>query len=89
LGPVRSAPEPITSRWQQTQRAFPGWLRVEYAIEKPSTKLLTVAELNSDAWVGEVKCFQGRNHRRPAPAFTLCGPKPAALNLPMPSPPKL
>jgi hypothetical protein len=26
------------------------WLRVEYAIEKPSNKLLAVAELDSDAW---------------------------------------
>jgi hypothetical protein len=26
------------------------WLRVEYAIEKPSNKLLAVAELDSDTW---------------------------------------
>jgi len=33
---------------------LPDWLRVEYAIEKPSNKLLAVAELDSDTWVGEV-----------------------------------
>jgi hypothetical protein len=27
------------------------WLRVEYAIEKPSNKLLAIAELDSDTWV--------------------------------------
>jgi hypothetical protein len=27
------------------------WLRVEYAIEKPSNKLLAVAELDSDTWI--------------------------------------
>jgi hypothetical protein len=27
------------------------WLRVEYANEKPSNKLLAVAELDSDTWV--------------------------------------
>ncbi len=30
----------ITSRQQQTQRTLLDWLRVEYAIEKPSNKLL-------------------------------------------------
>jgi hypothetical protein len=29
------------------------WLRVEYAIEKPSNKLFAMAELYSDTWVGE------------------------------------
>jgi hypothetical protein len=28
---------------------------VEYGIEKPSNKLLAVVELDSDAWVAEVK----------------------------------
>ena len=36
------------------------WLRVEYAIEKPSNKLLAVAELDSDTWVGEVKRIRGK-----------------------------
>jgi hypothetical protein len=34
-------------------------LRVEYAVEKPSTKLLAVADLDSDTWVGEVKGIPG------------------------------
>jgi hypothetical protein len=38
----------ITTRHQQTQRTLLDWLRVEYAIEKPSNKLLPVAELDSD-----------------------------------------
>ena len=41
----------ITSRQQQTQRTLLDWLRVEYAIEKPSNKLLAVTELDSDMWV--------------------------------------
>jgi hypothetical protein len=27
------------------------WLRVEYAIEKPSIKLLAATDLDSDTWV--------------------------------------
>ena len=38
----------VTSRQQQIQRTLLDWLRVEYAIEKPSTKLLAVPELESD-----------------------------------------
>jgi hypothetical protein len=34
-------------------------LRVEYAIEKPSNKLLATTELDSDTWVGEVKRIRG------------------------------
>jgi len=36
------------------------WLRVEYAIEKPSNKLLAAAELDSDTWVAEVKRIRGK-----------------------------
>ena len=36
------------------------WLRVEYAIEKPSNKLLSAADLVSDTWVGEVKRIRGK-----------------------------
>jgi hypothetical protein len=50
----------ITSRQQQTQRTLLDWLRVEYAIEKPSNKLLSVADLDSDTWVGEVKRIRGK-----------------------------
>lgn len=50
----------ITSHQQQTQHTLLDWLRVEYSIEKPSTKLLSVAELDSDAWVSEVKRIRGK-----------------------------
>jgi hypothetical protein len=45
---------------QQTRRTLLDWLRVEYAIEKPSNKLLALAELDSDTWVGEVKRIRGK-----------------------------
>jgi hypothetical protein len=44
-----------TSRQQQTQRTSLDWLRVEYAIEKPSNKLFAVAELDSDTWARSKK----------------------------------
>src|SRR5437762_9046400 len=31
-----------------------------YHMQKPSNKLLAVAELDSDTWVGEVKCIRGK-----------------------------
>jgi hypothetical protein len=33
---------------------------VEYAIEKPSNKLLAATDLDSDPWVGEVKRIRGK-----------------------------
>jgi hypothetical protein len=36
------------------------WLRVEYAIEKPSNKLLAATGLDSDTWIGEVKRIRGK-----------------------------
>ena len=33
---------------------------MEYAIEKPSNKLLAATELDSDTWVGEVKRIWGK-----------------------------
>ena len=50
----------ITSRQQQTQRTLLDWLRVEYAIEKPSNKLLAATDLDSDTWVSEVKRIRGK-----------------------------
>jgi hypothetical protein len=50
----------LTSRQQQTQRTLLDWLRVEYAIEKPSNKLLAVTDLDSDTWVAEVKRIRGK-----------------------------
>ncbi len=50
----------ITSRQQQTQRTLLDWLRVEYAIEKPSNKLLAITELDTETWVSEVKRIRGK-----------------------------
>src|ERR1019366_4376492 len=50
----------ITSSQHQTQRTLLDWLRMEYAIEKPSNKLLAAAELDSDTWVSEVKRILGK-----------------------------
>ena len=49
-----------TSRQQQAQRTLLGWQRVEYGIEKPSNKLLALAELDSNIWVSEVKRIRGK-----------------------------
>ena len=35
------------------------WLRVEYAVEKPSNKLQAITDLDSDAFVAEVKRIRG------------------------------
>jgi hypothetical protein len=50
----------ITAVQHQTQRALLDWLRMEYAIEKPSNKLLAATELDSDTWVAEVKRIRGK-----------------------------
>src|ERR1017187_1039561 len=50
----------ITSHQQQTQRTLLDWLRVEYAIEKPSNRLLAATDLDSDTWVSEVKRIRGK-----------------------------
>src|ERR1017187_758778 len=50
----------VTSRQQQTQHTLLDWLRVEYAIEKPSNKLLAATDLDSDTWVGEGKGIRGK-----------------------------
>jgi hypothetical protein len=47
---------------QQTRRTLLDWLRVEYGIEKPSNKLLTPTELDSNTWVIEVKRLCGKKH---------------------------
>jgi hypothetical protein len=51
----------LTSRQQQTQRTLLDWLRVEFVIEKPSNKLLALADLDSNTWVSEVKRIRGKN----------------------------
>ena len=49
------------SRQQQTQHTLLDWLRVEYGVEKPGNKLLALTDLDSNTWVGEVKCTRGQN----------------------------
>jgi hypothetical protein len=36
------------------------WLRVEYAIEKPSNRLLALTDLDPNTWVSEVKRIRGK-----------------------------
>ena len=50
----------ITFHQEQTQRTLFDWLRVEYAIEKPSNKLRALADLDSNTWVSEVKRIRGK-----------------------------
>jgi methylase of polypeptide subunit release factors len=51
----------ITASQQQTQHTVLDWLRVEYAIEKPSQKLAALTELDSDAFIAEVKKLRGKS----------------------------
>ena len=51
----------ITASQQQTQRTVLDWLRVEYAIEKPSQKLAALTDLDSDAFITEVKKLRGKS----------------------------
>lgn len=54
---------------QQTQRTVLDWLRVEYAIEKPSQKLAALTDLDSDAFIAEVKKLRGK--KQPLTAASL------------------
>ena len=45
------------------------WLRVEYAIEKPSQKLQALTDLDSDAFITEVKKLRGK--KQPLTAASL------------------
>lgn len=51
----------ITATQQQTQRTVLDWLRMEYAIEKPSQKLQVLTGLDSGAFITEVKKLRGKN----------------------------
>jgi hypothetical protein len=57
----------ITSHQQQTQRTLLDWPRVEYEIAKPSNKLLTVIELDSDTWVGVGLVVEGTARKGSSP----------------------
>jgi len=53
-------PNGTTSRRYQTQRTLLASLRVEYEIEKPSNKHLTLTDFDSNTWVSEVKRIRGK-----------------------------
>jgi hypothetical protein len=59
----------ITASQQQTVRSVLDWLRVEYAIQKPSQKLQSLIDLDTDAFVAEVK--KGRGKKQPLTAASL------------------
>ncbi len=61
--------ELITASQPQTQRTVLDWLRVEYAIEKPSQKLAALTNLDSDAFIAEVKKLRGK--KQPLTAASL------------------
>ena len=53
-------PQNSTASRQETHRVLHDWLRVEFAIEKPTNKLQNLTALDSDAFVNEVKNIRGR-----------------------------
>lgn len=59
----------ITASQQQTRRTVLDWLRVEYAIDKPGNRLQYLADLDSDAFVAEVKRIRGKKHPLTAPGL--------------------
>jgi hypothetical protein len=59
----------ITASQQQTHRTVLDWLRVEYAIEKPSQKLQALTELDSNSFIAEVKRIRGRKLPLTAPSL--------------------
>lgn len=52
----------ITEVHYENRKKMLDWLRVEHGIEKPSKKLLTPFELDSDTFVGEIKKIRGSRH---------------------------
>jgi len=50
----------IASSQQSTRRAILDWLRVEYDIEKPTLKLRSLIDLDSDGFVAEVRKIRGK-----------------------------
>jgi hypothetical protein len=59
----------ISASQQQTVRTVLDWLRVEYDIEKPGQKLESLVDLDTDAFVAEVKKRRGK--KQPLTAATL------------------
>ena len=52
----------ITDAQQHTRRTILDWLRVEHSIEKASLKLQAPTELDSDAFVAEVRRIRGKKN---------------------------
>jgi hypothetical protein len=52
----------LTAHQRTIRRQIADWLRVEYDVEKPSIKLQSPIELDSDAFVAEVKKVRGRKN---------------------------
>ncbi|HEX6962937.1 MAG TPA: hypothetical protein VF175_13790 [Lacipirellula sp.] len=52
----------ITSSQLSMQTVMLDWLRIEHGIEKPSLKLQSIVELDSDAFVAEVKRIRGKKN---------------------------
>jgi hypothetical protein len=50
----------ITASQQATRRTMLDWLRVEYEIAKPTLKLQSPIDLDSDGFVAEVKKIRGK-----------------------------
>jgi hypothetical protein len=50
----------ISNSQQRVRRTVLDWLRVEYAIEKPTKKMEALLEMDSDALVAEVKKIRGK-----------------------------
>jgi hypothetical protein len=50
----------ITASQQQTKHTLLDWLRVEYAIGKPTNKLQNLTALDSDSFVAEVRHIRGK-----------------------------
>lgn len=50
----------ITAFQQKTHDTILDWLRVEYAIGKPTNKLQNLAALDSDSFIAEVKHIRGK-----------------------------
>jgi hypothetical protein len=50
----------ITESQQKTRHTLLDWLRVEYAIEKPTNKLQNLTALDSDSFIAEVRHIRGK-----------------------------
>ena len=54
---------------QTTRRELLDWLRMEHEIEKPTLKLQSLFELDSDAFVAEVRKIRGKKKPLSSPAL--------------------